>query len=121
MRITLNMRPTREILRSHGLERGGDVQRFIDSEVLRLCDKYTPKRTGDMIRSGTRGTVIGRGKIIYTAPYARRNYYENSGHGKQGTARGGLRGRLWFERMKQAHGKAVLRGAAFIAGCAFRE
>lgn len=118
-----------QICINHRLAQGGSVQKFIDSECLRRCDRYTPKDTGELIRSGIggtvigsgiRGTVIGSGELVYTAPYARKNYYSNSGHGASGTASGGLRGRLWFERMKAAHVHTILAGAAQIAGCRYR-
>lgn len=109
-----------QICINHRLAQGGSVQKFVDSECLRRCDRYTPKDTGELIRSGIRGTVIGSGELVYTAHYARKNYYSNSGHGASGTARVGLRGRLWFERMKAAHVHTILAGAAQIAGCRYR-
>ena len=108
-----------QICINHALAAGGRVQRFIDSECLRRCDRYTPKDTGELIRSGIRGTVIGSGELVYTAPYARINYYHNSGHGAGGTAMGGLRGGKWFERMKSAHRASILAGAARIVGCRY--
>ena len=121
MNITLFLRTNEEILANHGLNNGGRVQKFIDSEVLRRSDKYTPKRTGELIRSGTRGTVIGSGRIIYTAPYAKNQHDHNAGRGMQGTARGGHRGKQWFFRMKADHREAILQGAAAIAGCRYEH
>lgn len=90
------------------------AQKYVDSEVLRYSDPYTPFRTGMMKKSGTSGTVLGSGEIKYTAPYARKNYYANAGRGIEGlNASGGvkgLRGKLWFERMKADHKKDILRG-----------
>ena len=43
-------------------------------------------------------------------------YYFNRGMGKQGMASGGLRGKLWFERMKADHLKEILDGARKKAG-----
>lgn len=80
MNVRFSARPTNEIIENHGLAVGGKVQKFIDNECLRRSDKYTPKRTGELIRSGTRGTVIGTGRIVYIAPYARSNYYYNGGY-----------------------------------------
>lgn len=79
------------------------VQKFIDSECLRYSDKLVPMKTGMLKKSGTLGTVIGSGKIRYLAPYAGYQYYRGRATGQ--------RGRLWFERMKQAHQKDILRGA----------
>ena len=110
------MKPMDEILRKRGLNKGGRVQKFIDSECIRRMAKYTPKDTGKLIESATIHTVIGSGKIKQSTPYARKMYYENRGRGKQGTARGGHRGRMWFARMKQNHGRSILRGARKLAG-----
>lgn len=51
------------------------AQRFLDSEVLRCCGPYVPMRTGYLFKSGNTGTVIGSGKVIYNAPYAKKCYY----------------------------------------------
>ena len=51
------------------------AQCFVDSECIRHMDKYTPKRTGALIRSATLGTKIGSGHIVYNSPYARYQYY----------------------------------------------
>lgn len=105
------------ILAERGLEEGGDVQKFIDSEVITLSKPYAPFLTGFLAaQSPTLGTVVGSGLVVYRAPYARRQYYANSGNGKQGVARGGLRGRYWFERMKADRGQEIIQGAVRIAG-----
>ncbi|MBQ1414110.1 MAG: capsid protein [Clostridia bacterium] len=104
------------ILAERGLQDGGRVQKYIDSTVLRLCAPYVPFLSGQLKVSGIRGTVIGSGLVVYRAPYARRQYYANSGNGKQGTSRGGLRGRYWFARMKADRGQEIIQGAAKIAG-----
>lgn len=80
------------------------VQKFIDSECLRHCDKLVPMKTGMLKKSGILGTVIGSGRIRYIAPYAGYQYYKGRANGQ--------RGRLWFERMKQTHQAEILRGAA---------
>ena len=93
------------------------AQRYIDSTVLRLSDPYIPKDTGMLIRSGTLHTVIGSGKVRYRTPYARNVYYNNAGRGRNGmnSSTGGLRGRLWFERMKADKKEQILRGAQSAA------
>lgn len=116
--MIFNIRPTRQLLSERGLGQGDRVQKFIDSECIRRMDPLTPKRTGTLIRTASPpyGTIIGSGKIKQTAPYSRHNYYYNGGHGMQGTASGGLRGRLWFKRMKSLHLRAILDGARRLAG-----
>lgn len=116
MGVTFTMKSTAELLKKRNLENGGLTQQYIDKEVLRLNDRYIPKRTGALINSGTLHTRIGSGKVIYETPYARQQYYHNAGRGLQGTAGGGLRGRLWFERMKAAHRGEILENAAKISG-----
>ena len=110
------IKPTKQLLQERGLLEGGKVQKYIDSECIRHMDKYTPFREGFLKRSVILGSVIGSGILKYVAPYARQNYYSNAGRGNEGTARGGLRGRLWFERMKAACLKLILDGARKIAG-----
>lgn len=91
-----------------GLQVGGRVQKFIDSEVIRLSDPYTPMYTGYLKNNAPRlGTRIGSGKVVYKAPYAKRQYYTNRGRG--------MRGAKWFERMKIDHLDDILRGAQQIA------
>ena len=114
--MIFNIKPIRQLLAKRGLGKGGDVQKYIDSECIRRMAKYTPKRTGTLEHAATLGTAIGSGKIKQATPYARSNYYYNGGHGIQGTARGGLRGRLWFKRMKAANKQAILDGTCRYAG-----
>ena len=82
--------------KSEGLKK---AQMFVDSECLRCMDPLTPRRTGEMIRSATRGTVIGSGLIQYLSPYARRQYYEHKEKSK------------WFETMKKMHLEDIRKGA----------
>lgn len=94
--------------------RYSDAQTFIDSEVLRLCEPFIPLRTGTLIKTGILGTDIGSGTIKWIAPYAAKQYYQGRAPGLSQT--GPLRGRFWFERMKQLHVKEIVAGAKQIAG-----
>ncbi len=107
---------TETMLKDRGLEPLGKVQRAVDSEVLRRCDPYVPFRTGFLKKSGILATKIGSGEVIYNAVYANINYYNNAGKGKQGTTKGGLRGKFWFERMKADHLQDILKTAKEKAG-----
>ena len=51
------------------------VQKFVDSECIRLMVKYTPARNNILYKSATLGTKIGSGHIYYNSPYARYLYY----------------------------------------------
>lgn len=75
------------------------AQKFLDNEVLKDCSDYVPYRYGFLDSSGIRGTVIGSGKVVYNAPYARKCYYAgetvkfNTTYHKKATAQ-------WFEKAK---------------------
>jgi hypothetical protein len=90
------------------------AQMFVDSEVLRLSEPFTPLLTGTLVRTGILGTDIGSGKVSWIAPYAKRQYYFGRSPGVSQT--GPLRGRFWFERMKEVHGQTIVAGAQKIAG-----
>jgi hypothetical protein len=87
------------------------AQRFVDSEVLRLCEPFIPLRTSMLIKSGILGTEIGEGVVKWIAPYARYQYYAKR---KPGSQTGPLRGPLWFERMKAIYKGQILAGARAI-------
>lgn len=90
-----------------------DAQRFVDSEVLRLSEPYTPMRTGMLIKSGTLGTDVGSGQVQWIAPYAAAQYFSKR---LPGSLTGPLRGPFWFQRMKEVHGDEIIGGARRIAG-----
>ena len=89
------------------------AQKFVDSEVLRLCEPYVPLRTGMLVMSGILGTDVGSGTVQWIAPYARAQYY---GSRKPGSETGPLRGPQWFERMKAVSGPTIIAGARRKAG-----
>ena len=111
--MIVRMKSADQILKEHGLEPGGKVQRYIDTEVVRLSDKFVPMRTGTLKKA--LGTVYGSGKVKYNVPYAKNQYYHNTGHGKGGTENGGTRGRFWFVRMKAAYGKNLAQKVKDLA------
>lgn len=94
-----------------------DAQDYVDKKSLELMTLYVPvglpryKNSGKLRDSGK---VASRGKIVYTAPKARGDYYNktiNHRHGGNPNATA-----LWLETMKSKHKQAILRGAAKIAG-----
>lgn len=94
-------------------KRYSDAQRFVDSEVLRLCEPYIPLLTGMLRDSGILGTFVGSGLVSWIAPYARRQYYATR---KVGSQTGPLRGPFWFERWKKVGARKVIAEAKKIAG-----
>jgi hypothetical protein len=89
------------------------AQIFIDSEVLRLSEPYTPLLTGTMIKSSQLGTVPGEGVVSWIAPYSRKRYYTPR---KSPSTTGPLRGPFWFERMKSVWKNTIIAGAKKLAG-----
>lgn len=88
------------------------AQKFLDSEVLRCSAPYVPMRTGALMRSGTNGTKIGSGKIVYNAPYARRMYYaKNCNFSKDKHPQACAQ---WFEKAKAVHKDNWTKGVAEI-------
>ena len=79
IKVTLTVAPENELFARRGLQKGGRVQKYIDSEVLRCCDSYVPMLTGKLKQSGITSTVVGSGMVHYNTPYARKNYYDNKG------------------------------------------
>lgn len=99
-----------EAIINRGLNAKGPVQRFIDTECLRLCSQKVPKDTGALIESGNINTKIGTGELEYRTPYSRRWYYMPASF--QGAPE---RGNYWFERMKQQYKQNIVKGAQKIA------
>ena len=94
-------------------ERYSLAQKFVDSEVLRLCDPLVPFQTGMLRNSGILGTDLGSGSVYWIAPYAKAQYYRTR---KVGTKASDQCGPFWFERMKQVSGQRIIEGAKKIAG-----
>lgn len=137
------MGPARKLLAKRNLEKGGMVQRYIDSEVIRQCEPYVPFDEGTLTRSASLATRIGSGLVIYNTPYARYQYYgvvygpnipmviggeqtfrSPTNQAKHPTNRKltynkekhPLAGSMWFERMKADHKDDILVGAKKVAG-----
>lgn len=88
------------------------AQKFLDNEVLKDSAPYVPFRTGNLESSGIRGTRIGSGKVIYNAPYAKKNYYGkdfNFSKAKHPQACA-----FWFEKAKAQKKNAWVRGVNTI-------
>lgn len=113
-----------EILNERGLSLKGPVHRLLDQEVERRCRPYVPKKTGALEASGS-PSVPEVGKVCWSMPYARYQYY---GRVMMGSAPkrvtgiplkshgGGLRGARWFERMKADCCQDIVQTLAVRAG-----
>ena len=109
-------------------------QKALDNEVLTRNSKYIPFGDGTLDRMGKMATKIGSGEIIYPGPYARFLYYgkvmigekSHSPWAKKGERKvltdrdltfsgAPIRGSKWFERMKNAETKAIMKAVAKAA------
>lgn len=91
-----------------------EAQKYLDSEVLRTSAPYTPMRTGELMRSGDKGTNVGSGEVIYNAPYAKTMYYGlsyNFSKDKHPQACA-----QWFEKAKAANIDSWKKGVQKIIG-----
>lgn len=132
----LEIKPTELLLKKRGLQNMGKVQKYIDSECIRLMKPYTPMLSGWLVKSLTSGTVIGSGEIHQNTPYAKYQYYgklmvssiTGSAYARQGekkvltsknlkynTSKNPNAGAFWFERMKADHKSKILKGAQEVA------
>ena len=100
-----------KVIKEHKLGIGGEVQVYVDSNVLKYCEPLVPKDSNALIESGIQNTQIGSGEVVYNTPYARRWYYMPA-HFQEAPQRGNY----WFERMKKEYKQSILEGAAKIAG-----
>ncbi|WP_404358499.1 minor capsid protein [Cytobacillus firmus] len=73
-------------------------QKQLDQEVLKGSNYFIPKETGELEKSGLRHSQIGKGKIIWDTPYARKLYY-NPQYNFSKDANPNAQG-LWFEAAK---------------------
>lgn len=76
------------------------AQAQLDQDVLKDSNFYAPQDTGLLIGSGQRASDIGKGKVMWDTPYAKRLYYNpqySFSKDKNSAARG-----LWFEAAKAA-------------------
>ena len=130
----LEIKSTDVMLKARGLEPGGRVQKFIDNEMIKVMNPYTPRRNGVLIDSVTQHTVIGSGELEYGTPYDRYDYYgklmvsptTGSAWAKKGEKKvltdkdieffgAPQRGPFWFERAKADKKDDILQGARKVA------
>ena len=51
--IKVKMKDSKQIIKDHGLEEGGKVNKFLRDTVYRLYEPYTPRDQGDLYRQVT--------------------------------------------------------------------
>lgn len=114
--IKIEMDDTQKILLKRHLNENGKGQRFMTSEIKRLCHPYTPFMNGPLKNQA----VIGVKTLTYNQVYARYQYYGVSKSGKSnfayGRNSGGLRGPRWVERMMADRGDELVQSVADFCG-----
>lgn len=112
-KVRIQMESTQKILLKRYLNKNGEAQAKFTQEVAKESNNYIPFETGRLKDSMIEFKV---NKIIYHAPYARKQYYGNKGLGKQGMALGGLRGKYWDRRMWNDKGEKIVQTIADFVG-----
>lgn len=111
-KVTINIDPTQKILLKRKLNNNGQAQLRFTNDIARLSEPYVPLQDGDLKDK----KVISSNKITYNMPYARKQYFTNAGAGKEGTSKGGLRGKLWVKRCWADKGKGICKSVAQFVG-----
>lgn len=107
--VKINIDPAQKILLKRSLNKNGAGQRFFTHEVRRLCMPYVPRLTGTLEQTA----VESVDHITYGQPYARRQYYENSGKNR---SRAPLAGKEWDKRMWPDRGNEIVESVADFCG-----
>lgn len=111
--VRVKMDDTGKILLKRYLNKDGQAQERFTKECAKWMNNYVPLKTGrlkDMM------IEIKVSKVIYNAPYAKKQYYTNKGNGKQGNSIGGLRGKFWDKRMWNDNSDKIVKSIAQFVG-----
>lgn len=111
-KVRIQIDPAQKIIAKRMLQAGGPVQRFFTQEMRRHMAPYVPHLSGRLEEQA----VEHEDSVEYNQPYARRQYFENRGNGKEGTSLGGKRGKEWDKRCWADHGDDILESVAKMAG-----
>lgn len=74
MKVTVKINPASKVIKDHGLDNSGIVQRFWTATVLRRIQKYMPYRTGNTIKQTIAQTDINKPEIVTDTHGARMLY-----------------------------------------------
>lgn len=87
------------------------AQKWLDNEVLNDCEPYVPYRTGALTQSGK--AADGGGLIVYTAHYAKKQYYGSFSHAPGVHPKAT---RKWFETAKAVNQAKWIKGVKELGG-----
>ena len=112
MSVKIRLDSANKILAKRKLQKGGEAQIFFTKQCAKWMNNYVPFKTG---RLKDMSVEMGVDYVKYSTPYARKQYYTNSGKGIKN--RSGLRGKLWDKRMwNDKHGRIIKSVADFVGG-----
>ena len=92
-----------ELMTTLGFGYGGELQKLIDSDVIRLSDPFVPSDTTALRKSAILKTEIGSGLVIYSVygnPRGRNTYNDVTSEFQDRPKRGPF----WVHRMLDAGG-----------------
>lgn len=75
MNVKIDINPTPMILKAHGLDKNGAVQKFHTQNVLRRIQRYMPYRSGMMIKRMIAATDINKPLIVIPGSEVRVMYH----------------------------------------------
>jgi len=93
-----------ELMATLGFGYGGELQKLIDSSVIRLSDCFAPSDTGALRKSAILKTEIGSGLVVYSVygnPRGRNTYNDVTSEFQDAP----MRGPFWAHRMLDAGGR----------------
>lgn len=108
-KVRLQMDSTEKILLRRSLNRNGAGQKFFTHEVRRMSEPYVPHLNGTLEETAVEKTNC----IEYVQPYARRQYYENSGKNRTVAP---YAGKQWDKRMWADRGPEIVKATADFCG-----
>lgn len=112
MGVKIKLDSTNKILAKRKLQKGGEAQIHFTKECAKFMNNYVPFKTGKL---KDLSVTMGADYIKYDTPYARKQFYTNSGGGIKN--RSGLRGKRWDKRMwNDKHGTIIKSIADFVGG-----
>lgn len=91
-----------------------DTQKYVDTQCIEKMTEFVPVGLPRYINSGKlRDSVKIKepGKITYTAPFAKSDYYSTVNHENGGNPNAQ---RMWFEPMKTKYRKEIRKGVSEI-------
>lgn len=109
--VKVKMNDTQKILIKRSLNENGKAQVFFTKECAKEFNNYVPFLTG---RLKDMNVELTESKIIYNAPYAKKQYYTNKGAGIKNNS--GLRGKLWDRRAWADKGSKIIKSVSEFVG-----